>query len=113
MNTNFNGGRVKIANDILAKITREAALEVPNVNEVSNGTDFVPYEKFTTSDSNKGLKIAVKEGLIRIDVRLTVGLLENIGLTAEKVQKNITEKIEIITGLTVIEVNVLVEAVIG
>lgn len=113
MNNTFQGGRVKIANDILAKVTREAALEVVNVKEVLNGADFVNYEKFTTTDSNKGLKIAAKDGLVRIDIRLIAGSNNNIAMTAEEVQKNITEKMEIITGLAVVEVNVFVESILG
>ncbi len=111
MNQGFSGGRVKIANDILAKITREASLEVKGVAEVVTGHDFVSYEKFATTDSAKGIKIAAKDGQLRIDIRIITTGAEDLAKTAEGVQQNVAEKLEVITGLRVVEVNVFIEAI--
>ena len=107
----FTGGRVKIANDILIKITREAALEVNGVHEVVNGQDFVSYDKFATSDTSKGVKIGSKDGQLRIDVRVVAETSHDLAALGEKIQQNIVDKMQVITGLTVVEVNVYIESV--
>lgn len=111
MNQGFTGGRVKIANEILAKIAREAAMEINGVSEVLSGYDFVSYEKFATADSVKGIKIATKDGQIRVDIRIELEHAEELAVIAEKVQHNIAEKLEVITGLHAAEVNVFVESI--
>ncbi len=111
MNEGFTGGRVKIANEILAKVTREASMEITGVADVLAGYDFVAYDKFSTTDSAKGVKIATKDGQVRIDVRLIAAHPDELSEIGEKVQRNIVEKMEVITGLTVVEVNVSIESI--
>lgn len=113
MDNTFTGGRVKIANHIIEKIIREACMEVPGVAEVLSGQDFVSYDKFTTTDSSKGVKLATRDGQVRIDLRLEVLGAEDLTKVAEEVQHNVSEKLAVITGLKVIEVNVTIEGLKG
>lgn len=111
MSNQFRGGSVKISNDILEKITREATLEIEGVHSVGAGHDFVSFEKFTTVESHKGLKIAVGQGKLRIEVRVVLEAVESIPSVCEAVQRNVVEKIRVMTGLEVVEINVHVESV--
>lgn len=113
MDKGFTGGRVKIANNIIEKVVREAALEVAGVAEVLNGHDFVSYEKFTTTESHKGVKLATKEGQVRSDVRMIAHNAEDLTRVAEAVQQNVADKLEVVTGLHVVEVNVYIEGLKG
>lgn len=113
MDNTFHGGRVKIANSIIEKVVREAAMEVAGVADVGPGYDFVPYDRFTTTESNKGIKLATRDGQIRTDVRLAVSHAEDITKVAESVQLKVVEKLQAITGLRVVEVNIYVEGLNG
>ncbi|MDI9501779.1 MAG: Asp23/Gls24 family envelope stress response protein [Tissierellia bacterium] len=113
MDNTFTGGRVKIANTIIEKVVREAAMEVTGVAELLPGHDFVSYDKFTTTDTMKGVKIATKDGQVRIDLRLIAHNAEDLTKIAESAQRNITEKLHVITGLRAVEVNVFIEGLKG
>lgn len=113
MDNTFTGGRVKIANSIIEKVVREVAMEEADVAEVLAGHDFVSYDKFTTTESYKGVKLAAKDGQVRADLRLIVHNTEDITRVAESVQKKVAEKLDIITGLRVVEVNVFIEGIKG
>ncbi len=107
-NASFKNGSVKISNDIITLIAAMAALEVEDVVSL-NGTTEAELEEKIKKQSVKGIAIEFKEGQIKVDLHLILAFQAKIPEVARKVQENVVKQIDVMTGLTVTEVNVVVE----
>ena len=90
---NTIGGSLQISTDVLAKIARLAALEVGGVAEVTTG---------------KPVTVALEDGVAAVTVQLTADYGQKIMPLCEKVQENVKQTIQNMTGITVSRVDVLV-----
>ncbi|MFN4227422.1 MAG: Asp23/Gls24 family envelope stress response protein [Candidatus Ratteibacteria bacterium] len=103
-------GKVKIDNDVLASIARVAATSVPGVNKVITG--FVGgIKKILGKKHESGIKVILGEGEVSFELSIAVDYETNIPEITYEVQKKIKEEVERISGLKVLNVDVLVKEI--
>ena len=100
---NNNFGQVKISNDVIATIAGFAALEVEGVSTLTTFTDKIL--------KNNGVKIQIEEEEVSLDVMVTIEYGMTISEIAYKVQENIKNTVETMTGLNVSQVNIHVQGI--
>ncbi|CCQ96000.1 Asp23 family protein [[Clostridium] ultunense Esp] len=104
-------GTVKIANEVVAIIAGLAATEVDGVTGMSGGITGDITEMLGMKNLSKGVKVEVGEKEAAIDLFLIVDYGSKISEVAAKVQQNVKDTVETMTGLNVVEVNVNVQGV--
>ncbi|MFT9848047.1 Asp23/Gls24 family envelope stress response protein [Aneurinibacillus sp. REN35] len=104
-------GKIEIAPEVIEVIAHMASSEVTGVIELSSGivSDFV--ERLGRKNS-RGVRVDIKDKEATIDLYIIVEYGQQIPDVAYKVQENVRESIENMTGLTVAHVNVHIVDVI-
>ena len=110
-NENDEYGSVKISNDVVAIIAGVAATEVDGVAGMSGGITGGITEMLGMKNLSKGVKVEVGEEETAIDIFIIVEYGTKIGEVGIKVQKNVKDTVETMTGVNVIEVNVNIQGV--
>ena len=100
---NNNLGQVKISNEVIVTIAGLAALEVENVETITTITDKLL--------KNNGVKIQIDEEQIILDIYVNIEFGESIPDTAFKIQENVKNTVETMTGLEVSQVNIQVQEI--
>lgn len=100
-------GKVTFADEVIATIAGVAALEVAGVTSMSGGI----VEKFGRKSPSKGVKVEVGEKEAAIDLYMVIDYGVQIPEVAWNVQENVKKSIEIMTGLSVIEVNIYIQGI--
>ena len=100
---NNNFGQVKISNDVIATIAGLAALEVEGVEANTTFTDKIL--------KNNGVKIQIEEEEVSLDVMVMIDYGVSIPDIAFKIQENVKNTVETMTGLVVKSVNINVQGV--
>ena len=103
MMENNNFGQVKISNDVIATIAGLAAIEVEGVGTTSTFTDKLL--------KNNGVKIQIEEDEVVLDVMIIIDYGISIPDIAFKVQENVKNTVETMTGLEVSQVNIQVQEI--
>ena len=103
MENNNNLGQVKISNDVIVTIAGLAALEVEGVDTITSLTDKLL--------KNNGVKIQIEDGKVTLDVVITVEYGMAIPEVSLKVQENVKNTVETMTGLEVSQVNIQVQEI--
>jgi uncharacterized alkaline shock family protein YloU len=109
--TDEETGLVKISEDVVSVIAGIAATEVEGVAGMSGGIVGGISEMFGKKSLQKGVKVEVGEREAAVDLYLVIEYGVRIPDVAQKVQENVKQAIESMTGLEVIEVNVHVQGV--
>lgn len=104
-------GSIRIADDVVGVIAGLAATEVPGVAGMSGGIVGGIVEILGRKNLSKGVKVQVGEKEAAIDLYLIMEYGVRIPEVAIKVQENVKEAVESMTGLTVVEINVHVQGV--
>ncbi len=104
-------GTVKISNEVVAIIAGLAATEVEGVSSMSGGLTGDITEMLGMKNLSKGVKVEVGEKEAAIDLFIIVDYGSKISEVATNVQKNVKDRVETMTGLRVVEVNVNVQGV--
>jgi len=104
-------GTVKISNEVVAIIAGLAATEVEGVTSMSGGLTGDITEMLGMKNLSKGVKVEVGEKEAAIDLFIIVDYGSKISEVATNVQRNVKDKVETMTGLNVVEVNVNVQGV--
>ena len=105
-------GEVRIHNEVVIAIVRRAALEVEGVEKIASGfkkvlLSFIGRRKFA-----RGVAIErTKENEIRLTLSIVIQFGANIPRVVNRVQTNIRNMLEQITGAVPLEVNVEVERI--
>ena len=110
MNKNkFENGSVKISNDIFYMIAAMAAIEVEGVKSIVG----VPadIEKINAKNSKKGIEIEFLEKGIEVCVKVSVEYGQKFEEIVKKIQENIKLKIEVMTSIKVLGVNICIESI--
>ena len=105
---NTIGGSLQISTDVLAKIARIAALEVGGVAEVAAGGSQNVRSLLGRTGLQKPVVVTLEDGVATVTVHLTVIYGQKIMPLCEKVQENVKQTIQNMTGITVSRVDVLV-----
>lgn len=106
-------GRVRIANDVVARIACLAAMEVKGVYSLAEAVTSELLQKVGVKTVSKGAKVEIADGIVSVDMSLVLVYGYNIPDTCEKVQGKVRAQIETMTGLKVKKVNVRVCGVAG
>ena len=100
------GSNLHISTDVIAKIARCAALEIDGVADVACGTQGKVKELLEIVSLQTPVTVEMHDGIAAITVDLIVDFGTRIPAIAEKVQENIKDKIQTMTGNAVTQVNV-------
>ncbi|QJA09188.1 Asp23/Gls24 family envelope stress response protein [Romboutsia sp. CE17] len=101
---NNNFGQVKISNDVIATIAGLAALEVEGVETITTFTDKL-------LKNNNGVKIQLEEEDVNLDIMVMIDYGISIPDIALKIQENVKNTVETMTGLKVSQVNIHIQGI--
>jgi uncharacterized alkaline shock family protein YloU len=104
-------GRTKVADEVVAIIAGLAATEIEGVIGMSGGIVSGIAERLGRKDLTRGVKVEVGEEQVAVDLFLITRYGMSIPDIARKVKENVKAKIESMTGLEVVEVNINVQGV--
>lgn len=104
-------GTVRIADDVVAVIASIAANETEGIAGMSGGITEGLARRVSGKNFHKGVFVEVGEYEAAIDLRVIISYGAKIDETCRKLQKNVKDAVESMTGLRVVEVNVKVEGV--
>lgn len=104
-------GTVKVSDEVVGTIAGLAALKVDGISGMSGGIGDGIVKLLTGSQVTKGVKVEVGEREVVIDVSVVVDYGVNIPEVSWKVQENVKQTVEKMTGLIVVGVNVYVQGV--
>ncbi len=102
--TDFNNGSVRISNDIIDQLIAESALQVEGVEDV------IGYKnKKIDKNKKEGIVAVVQDNTIKVALTVILKAESELHKIAENVQKSVSEQIETMLGIKVLEVNVFVK----
>ena len=104
-------GLIRISDDVVATIAGLAALETPGVAAMSGGISEGLAKRLSGRNAQKGVSVEVGQLEAAIDLRIVVQYGIPIQEVGRRLQDNVREAVENMTGLSVVEVNVKVEGV--
>jgi len=111
MKDNQDLGAIKIANEVVSIIAGLAATEVEGVAGMSGGIVGGIAELLGRKNLTKGVKVEVGEKESAVDLFVVIEYGTSIPDVAWKIQDNVKQAIESMTGLKVVETNVHVQGV--
>lgn len=106
-----NLGEVRIADEVIAIIAGLAATEVEGVSSMAGNITNELVSKLGMKNLSKGIKVDIKENVVRADVALNIRFGFAIPEVSSKVQERVKSAIENMTGLEVSSVNVRIASV--
>lgn len=105
------GGSLQISTDVLAKISKLAALEIEGVQDVACGISPVKGA-FAKVNMQKPVQIELTDDVAEITVDVIVKYGYKIPTVCENIQRNVKASVQNMTGITVSRVNIVVEGVV-
>ncbi|OXS62346.1 hypothetical protein B1A99_00290 [Cohnella sp. CIP 111063] len=111
MTDELQQGMIRISDDVVATIAGLAALETPGVAAMSGGISEGLAKRLSGRNAQKGVSVEVGQVEAAIDLRIVVQYGIPIQEVGRRLQENVREAVENMTGLNVVEVNVKVEGV--
>lgn len=105
-------GTIRISDEAIGVIAALAALEVPGVASMAHGAvDGIVELLGVKPPHGRGVKVEVSEEQVYLELNLVVDFGVDIPSICQKVQDQVQEAVEDMTGLTVAQVNVSVQGV--
>lgn len=104
-------GTVRIADEVVAIVAGLAATEVAGVAGMSGGIAGGIAEMLGRKNLSKGVKVEVGEKEAAVDIFVIVEFGVRIPDVSLKIQQEVKQAIEGMTGLKVVEVNIHVQGV--
>ena len=112
-----DGGKTAISDSVVSKIAGIAAREVSGVHEMGAGTaralgavrDKLPGMGGAGSTATQGVSVEVGELQAAIDLDIVAEYGVSIPDVASSVRRNVTNRVQLMTGLEVTEVNISVD----
>ena len=105
-----NDTKLSINTDVLKKMTKIAACEVEGVAGISN-SNIDLKGAIKSKNPFAGVKVESINGALELCVYIIVEQNANVKEVAEKVQENVKDKVQTMTGTPVTKVNVTVEGI--
>ncbi len=103
-------GNIKISEDVVATVAKNATLEIDGVDSVSAGNTGIKG-LLTRTNYTRPIKIEIHEGVARIMVSIIVDQTKRIPDLANAVQQNVKNAVQSMTGLTVSGVDVIISGI--
>lgn len=104
-------GEVRIADEVVAIIAGLAATEVEGVASMAGNITNEFVGKLGMKNLSKGVKVAVAQDAVSVDLSLNLKYGYSIPVVCEKVQEKVKLAIENMTSLSVIDVNINIAGV--
>ena len=104
-------GEVQIADEVVAIIAGLAATEVDGVDSMAGNITNELVGKLGMKNLSKGVKVAVTEATVSVELSLNMKYGYSIPEVGEKVQDRVKSALENMTGLSVLEVNIKIAGV--
>ncbi|MBQ8304920.1 MAG: Asp23/Gls24 family envelope stress response protein [Blautia sp.] len=104
-------GEVHIADEVVAIIAGLAATEVDGVASMAGNITKELVGKLGMKNLSKGVKVAVQDDTVSVELNLNIEYGRNILETSKTVQERVKSAVENMTGLTVTEVNIHIASV--
>jgi uncharacterized alkaline shock family protein YloU len=104
-------GIIRIADDVVAVIARVATLDTEGISYMSGGMVEGIAKRVSGKYVQKGVEVTMTPHEAIIHLRVIVKFGVKIDTVCRKVQVNVKEAVESMTGLEVKEINVRVEGV--
>ena len=104
-------GNIRIADDVVASIAGIAAIEVEGVSKLAGNISKELVGKLGKKNLANGVKIAINEGHVTVDISLELEYGNSIKTVSENVQTKVKQAVETMTGLTVSVVNVVISGI--
>ncbi len=104
-------GLIRIADDVVAVIAGIAATETAGISSMSGGITEGFAKRVSGKNVQKGVDVEVGQHEAAVDLRVIVNYGAKIHEVCRRLQGNVKESVETMTGLNVVEVNVKVEGV--
>jgi uncharacterized alkaline shock family protein YloU len=105
------GGSLQISTDAIAKIAKCAALEIEGVSEVACAGQKRVRDILELVSIQQPVTVEMRDGTAEITMHLMVSFGAKIPALAEKVQKNVKDAIQNMTGVTVSQVNLVIAGI--
>lgn len=99
--------KLSINTDVLKKMTKIAACEIDGVVGIAN-TNIDLKGAMKSKNPFAGVKVESVNGALELCVYIIVAKEANVKQVAEKVQENVKDKVQAMTGTAVTKVNVTV-----
>lgn len=103
---NVNIGEVRVADEVVAIIAGLAATEVEGVESMAGNITNELVSKLGMKNLSKGVKIAVGEESVSVELTLNIKYGYEIPQVSKNVQEKVKSAIETMTGLEVAVVNI-------
>lgn len=103
---------VKIADDVVSVIASMAANEVDGVGGMTGSLAGDLVEKLGKKNLSKGIKVDVTDTSVAISLSLLIEYGYKLPEVAKNVQKAVKNAVEAMTGLSVSEVNIMVQGIV-
>ena len=107
----LNMGEVQIADEVVAIIAGLAATEVEGVASMAGNITNELVGKLGMKNLSRGVKVAVQENEVTVELSLNMSYGYSIPKTSAKVQEKVKSAIESMTGLSGVEVNIHIAGV--
>ena len=107
----LNMGEVQIADEVVSIIAGLAATEVEGVASMAGNITNELVGKLGMKNLSRGVKVAVSENEVTVELSLNMAYGYSIPKTSAKVQERVKSAIENMTGLSVSEVNIHIAGV--
>ena len=98
-------GSLQISNEVVAKIAKLAALEIDGVADVSSGS---MQRLLSKASLQKPVTVDLSDGVAVVQVHVIAKYGSKIMPVCAKVQENVKQTIQNMTGITVSRVDVIV-----
>ncbi len=105
-------GEVVIADEVVAIIADIAATEVDGVDSMDGGWSGEIISRMGIRDLSKGVKIEIEENHVSVSLNLSVKYGYSIPDVSKNVQDRVSQAIESMTGLNVLDVNIRISGVV-
>ena len=102
---------IRIADDVVVSIAGIAAIEVTGVSRLTGNMSKDLVSKLGKKNLANGVKIAINDGSVNVDVSLELEYGNSVRKVSEEVQVKVAQAIESMTGLRVNQVNVMVSSI--
>lgn len=105
------GNSLHISTEAIAKIAKCAAMEIEGVKEIACG-GYKPVRNILERVSiHQPVEVEVKDGTVSLTMYVMVAFGCKVPTVAVKVQENVKNAIQNMTGVTVSQVNIIVSGV--
>lgn len=110
-NTVFVGNSLQISTEAIAKIAKCAALEIDGVKAISCGGQKTVRGILERVSIHQPVEVEIKDGTASLTMYLMVAFGCKVPAVSAKVQENVKNAIQNMTGVTVSQVNIVLAGI--